>query len=70
MIPKAGWLGPDGTFLPPKVGKTTPVKIEKIRLFLSLGAHKVEDAIHAAETLRKVLRQVQKDRIRHMGLGR
>ena len=61
MTPGAGLLGLRGKFLPPKVGKTTLVKIEKIRLLLFFRPKKVKDATHAAETLRKVLRQVHDD---------
>ena len=38
--PGAGCLGKFGRFLPTEVGEATPVKTEKIGLFLTLRAHK------------------------------
>ena len=58
-----GWVDRSfgGTFLPPKVGKTTPVKIEKIRLFLFLRAYKSRRRDLHGKTILKVLQQVQED---------
>ena len=64
MTPGAGWLGIDGTFLSPKAcrGIQRQSKSRELDFFYPWGPMKVEDAINAAKTLRKVLRQVQDDR--------